>query len=322
MSPWNRRLAAGLLAVVAVAASLPHAVGEDAVAAMRWELAHEIGIDEVHGVTQWAAGYRFVPPAVLLRPAPGQLYVVLAVEAASVADAGPPRWRIAFALDDGRVVLGERVGDAAGQDTRSAIAATVYGLPAGESAARVRAVRVEAPAGAPVLAAIAAAQREQAKFEARTRALRAQVRLPPARIGEPFAFDLALLDGGRLRSSELAGRPLLIELWATWCTPCVRSARELAELQARVGVGRLGLLGIALDDDPAAVRDFLARHGVDWPQHVVGDAALGQATLDVLGVQGVPSYLLLDARGVLRHVGSGAVALQRFDERLAALSAK
>ena len=90
---------------------------------------------------------------------------------------------------------------------------------------------------------------------------------PRAQVGAPVpAFRLATLDGrATLLPAAWAGRTVLVNLWATWCPPCLK---ELPELQAYARAqGRDGVLvaGIALDD-PAAVRAFAGAHPINY-QH-------------------------------------------------------
>ena len=61
-----------------------------------------------------------------------------------------------------------------------------------------------------------------------------------------------------------AGRPVLINLWASWCGPCVTEMPALQAFAASQGENGVQVVGIALDD-PAAVRAFVARTGVTYP---------------------------------------------------------
>lgn len=67
-----------------------------------------------------------------------------------------------------------------------------------------------------------------------------------------------------------AGRPLLINVWASWCGPCIEEMPELQRFHAEQGENGVQVVGIALDDE-AAVREFLTRIPVSYPLFV--DAA-------------------------------------------------
>lgn len=90
--------------------------------------------------------------------------------------------------------------------------------------------------------------------------------------GEPVpAFVLTGLDG---KTAELpkayAGRPLLINVWASWCGPCIEEMPELQRFHTEQGGNGVQVIGIALDDE-AAVRAFLQKIPVAYP--IYADAA-------------------------------------------------
>ena len=94
---------------------------------------------------------------------------------------------------------------------------------------------------------------------------------PPAGItvatrGEPIpAVDIADLEGRAVSlPGTYAGRPILINFWASWCAPCVKEMPELQRFSAGQGRNGVQVVGIALDD-PAAVRAFLQRIAVSYP---------------------------------------------------------
>jgi thiol-disulfide isomerase/thioredoxin len=60
------------------------------------------------------------------------------------------------------------------------------------------------------------------------------------------------------------GRPLIINVWASWCAPCVKEMPELQRFAAQQGANGVQVVGIALDD-PAAVQAFLERVPVSYP---------------------------------------------------------
>ncbi|MEO6226407.1 MAG: TlpA disulfide reductase family protein [Thermomonas sp.] len=100
------------------------------------------------------------------------------------------------------------------------------------------------------------------------------------------------------------GRPTLINLWATWCAPCLK---EMPELQAFVGEqGSTGVrvVGIALDD-AAAVNEFLHAHAINYPSLVdaPGTADAGVRLGNPAGV--LPYTVLIDAKGRLQKTRIG-----------------
>ncbi|MEO6364603.1 MAG: TlpA family protein disulfide reductase [Luteimonas sp.] len=87
-----------------------------------------------------------------------------------------------------------------------------------------------------------------------------------ARRGEPVAaLSLTGLDGQLVTlPTAYAGRPLLVNLWATWCGPCIREMPELQRFSVEQAANGVQVVGIALDETEA-VRGFLARTRVTYP---------------------------------------------------------
>ena len=126
-------------------------------------------------------------------------------------------------------------------------------------------------------------------------------RLPSAYQGKKLpAFSLpglAPYDG--ISNDDLAGgRPVLLNVWASWCGPCRDEHPALMQLSA-AGVP---IYGLNYKDNENAARRFLNRLGN--PYRGVGVDDSGKVALD-LGVYGVPETFLFDGEGrlVLRHVG-------------------
>lgn len=102
-------------------------------------------------------------------------------------------------------------------------------------------------------------------FAATAPALPAGVQV--AGVGDPMpVLELHALDGSRVRlPGAFAGRPLLVNVWASWCGPCIEEMPELQRFAASSqGANDTQVVGIALDD-AAAVRAFLQRVPVHYP---------------------------------------------------------
>lgn len=121
-------------------------------------------------------------------------------------------------------------------------------------------------------------------------------------IGEPlpaFALDPAF-DGlpGAAQADFVGGAPRLLNIWASWCLPCIAEAPHLEALKAR-GVE---IIGIAIRDRPEDVATFLERHGNPYTR--IGSDPISEVQLGI-GSSGVPETFVIDAKGVIRyqHIG-------------------
>jgi len=96
---------------------------------------------------------------------------------------------------------------------------------------------------------------------------------PMYRQGEPSlrgrsAKDFELtLDGKPARLSDLRGKVVLVNFWATWCPPCVDEAASLNQLQEHIAPLGGTVLGVSVDDDAAAYDEFLKAHSVSFPTY-------------------------------------------------------
>ena len=94
------------------------------------------------------------------------------------------------------------------------------------------------------------------------------------------------------------GKPTLVNLWATWCAPCLKEMPDLQAFSDEQGDNGIRVVGIALDD-VAAVRDFLQQHRITYPSLVdaAGPADAGVRLGNLAGV--LPYTVMVSAEGRL-----------------------
>lgn len=121
------------------------------------------------------------------------------------------------------------------------------------------------------------------------------------RVGEPApAFRLHDLAGREVTTGSLAGTVTILNFWATWCLPCIGELPVLAEVERS---GRARVVGLSIDEGGAdTVRPFVAAHRIPY-RILLAD----EATADRWGAIGIPYTVVLDARGVVVEVFTGAV---------------
>lgn len=113
-------------------------------------------------------------------------------------------------------------------------------------------------------------------------------------------FTLATLDGGTFSLSEQAGTPIVLNFWATWCTPC---RRELPALQAAAErwQGKVLVIGVDQAEDPETVQRYADELGLTFP--IPLDASM--AVADRYNVRGLPTTFFIDGDGVIQGIWIG-----------------
>lgn len=105
--------------------------------------------------------------------------------------------------------------------------------------------------------------------------------------------------GDVIQLSSLRGKPLIINVWASWCSPCRAEMGSLERLYQRYGETHFNLIGISTDDDSNAAFDFLIKTGVTFGNY----ADYRLIMENMLGADTIPLTLLIDANGkVLKKV--------------------
>jgi cytochrome c biogenesis protein CcmG/thiol:disulfide interchange protein DsbE len=126
-------------------------------------------------------------------------------------------------------------------------------------------------------------------------------------IGEKIpAFALPPMLPGRpgLASTDLGqGQKRMVNLFGSWCIPCIAEAPTLLELQER----GIPIDAIALRDNPDDVADFLRSHGDPFAR--IGNDPVGEAQI-ALGSSGVPESFIVDGKGVIRYQHIGPIMPQ------------
>ena len=122
-------------------------------------------------------------------------------------------------------------------------------------------------------------------------------------IGKPipaFALPAAASDRPALSNRDFTAKPRLVNIFASWCVPCIAEAPVLFAI-AQQGVT---IDGVAIRDKRADVDKFLKNHGN--PYRAIGldvDSSIQMA----LGSSGVPETFLVDGKGIIRHQHIGAI---------------
>ncbi len=137
-------------------------------------------------------------------------------------------------------------------------------------------------------------------------------------IGGAWAGDLKPYTGGPLPDitlndlhgkqhslSALKGKVVMINFWATYCTPCIKEMPSIQRLNDRLKDKPFQILGIDMAEDPAAITAFMTRLKIDVSFPILLDTE--GAVAEAWKVSAIPATFIIDPRGNLRYVHYGAI---------------
>ena len=140
-------------------------------------------------------------------------------------------------------------------------------------------------------------------------------------LSQQVTFDLPAMTLPSARAGQLpltlsklaSGKPQLINLFGSWCLPCIAEARQLVTLKSE----GIAITGIAVRDRPEAVTAFVAAHGDPFGRIGLDPDSRAQRAL---GAVGVPETLVIDGKGVVRHRFIGGLDAKSLDDVRRALA--
>jgi thiol-disulfide isomerase/thioredoxin len=121
------------------------------------------------------------------------------------------------------------------------------------------------------------------------------------------AFAITTTDGRRISLDGLKGKAVLIDFWATWCSPCREALPHMKEIAKKFQGQPLIVLSVSLDDDEQKWKEFIAKNEMTWTQYRDGGFTGPVATM--FGVRAIPQTFTIDADGVLQdqHIGDASI---------------
>lgn len=129
-------------------------------------------------------------------------------------------------------------------------------------------------------------------------------------------FLLPSLDGAALRLSDLQGRPLLVNFWATWCLSCRAEMPALIETYEAYRDHGLIFLGVNLREADDQVRSFAGDFGVSYPVLLDHSGEVARTWRIGGPKEGLPSSYFIDRDGVVQKVVYGSVSAKAMSEGL------
>ncbi len=114
---------------------------------------------------------------------------------------------------------------------------------------------------------------------------------------EALDFMQPKFDGKPLRLSDLRGKVVLLDFWASWCGPCRRENPNVVKIYDKYKDAGFTVMSVSLDKDKNAWQEAVKRDNLSWPNHVSDLKAWSNEAAQLYKVSGIPFTVLIDKEG-------------------------
>lgn len=141
---------------------------------------------------------------------------------------------------------------------------------------------------------------------------RTQQKIVAVESGAPEFLVTDASAGKTVSSSELKGKVVFVNFWASWCQPCKDEMPSIENVYRSISDGNFRMITILYKDSPAKAAEYMKAHGYTFP--VFTDSPGGDAAA-AFGVTGVPETYIIDKHGVLKKRVIGPAEWNAPEER-------
>lgn len=123
-------------------------------------------------------------------------------------------------------------------------------------------------------------------------------------------FELPTLDGKTVKLSDLRGKYILLDFWATWCGPCIGETPNLKDIYATFGEDpRFAMIALSHDRNEDAPRSYAEKHNLGWTQTFLSGESKSRITSQY-GVRSIPRFFLIAPDGRVAATGMRGKAIK------------
>ena len=122
-------------------------------------------------------------------------------------------------------------------------------------------------------------------------------------VGKPFAFPIARLENNKKKYlNDFKGKIIVIDIWASWCSPCIDSMPKLNKLAKQMRSEDIKFITLSIDRDQQAWKNKLTENNWQFLLHTWFDDTINNHKLKSSG--GIPFYVIIDRQGIVRAAGN------------------
>ena len=126
-------------------------------------------------------------------------------------------------------------------------------------------------------------------------------------------FDVVTLDGDPLKLSDLRGKTVIINFWATWCGPCIVEIPDLIALQEELGTEKFAVVGLSMDMvEEEIVKEFVESMDVNYPI-AIDEGAIAE---EFGGIFSLPTTFVVDKEGKIKQRTIGIFPAEAYKPHL------
>jgi thiol-disulfide isomerase/thioredoxin len=135
-------------------------------------------------------------------------------------------------------------------------------------------------------------------------------------VGKPIDVRFTAVDGREVDLSQMKGKVVLIDFWATWCVSCVEEIPLLKDSYQKFHSRGFDIVGISFDTSEKALDNFVQKRDLSWPQYFRGQNPQNKFGTEFV-IEELPTLWLVDKKGNLRDTDAASDLQGKIEKLLA-----